>query len=260
MYNLLFGMNPLADLLLAVIGLKRNDIERFRDVHKSDDGATIYVRTRTGGGNRDDYPNEVMRARPEFAGSEDDDYDNTYALDTFNVPEQWRQDVANLGDLLKGFRAEFAQHLALTIDRPPTESDRAAAAYADETAKLKRHPHALANGHTFVPYSDAGMQAALELAEANGGRLRSGLGVGIMPLVLTVKRDFKPWPGARDPNEAASLVRIELGTEWRIDEVYWAHCVERFAARFPLTMAAVGAAVAEYRAKGESSGATTFHI
>src|SRR5690606_35672763 len=99
-YNMLFGMNGQTDLLLAVLGLKQNDVERFRDVSIEDDGETIAVYTRTGGGNRADYPNLTMRKLPNWQGSEDDDFDNTYCTDRFAVPEEFAEDVKNLGDIL----------------------------------------------------------------------------------------------------------------------------------------------------------------
>lgn len=248
-YNMLFGMNWQSDLLLAVIGLKKNDVERFRDCHKSEDGSEIYVYTRTGGGNREDYPNLTMRERPEWRASEDDGYDCTYCTDTFEVPEQWREDVKNLGDMTKGFRAEFAQHLAATINRAPTERDAAAAAYEAEEKELGRTAHFKANGHTFVPKDDTAMETALKLAEANGGSLRSCW--GIMPLNIEVKRDFVRWPGAKDENERKNLCRVEVNYDfgWGIDNAYWEHCRERFASKYPLAMAKIAEDVETYRKK-----------
>jgi hypothetical protein len=78
LYNMLFGMNQQADLRLAVIGLKKNDVERFRDVSASEDGTTITVYTRTGGGNRSGCPNLAMRKLQTWHGSEDDDLDRSY--------------------------------------------------------------------------------------------------------------------------------------------------------------------------------------
>lgn len=88
LYNLLMGRNPQPDLLLAVIGLQESDIERFRDVFVSDDFKEIHVYTRTGGGNRGDYPNLIMRHSPYWISSEDDDYDCTYCTDVFRVPDE----------------------------------------------------------------------------------------------------------------------------------------------------------------------------
>jgi hypothetical protein len=51
MYAMLHGRNPDADLLLAVLGLSRDDVGRFRDAFVSDGQIAVY--TRNGGGNRD---------------------------------------------------------------------------------------------------------------------------------------------------------------------------------------------------------------
>lgn len=247
LYNMLFGRNGKSALLLAVLGLRENDIERFRDVFVSEDGATISVYTRTGGGNRDDYPNLTMRKRPEWAGSSDDDYDSTYCTDHFTVPEQWRSDVAGLGDVLKhGIRPEFGQHLALTLQRAPSESDKEAAAYADETAALARTNHFKANGHTFVPLDDHAMKTALDLAEKNGGQLRSCW--GIMPLMLNVRQNYFDSPNAKDETVRLNMVRAKIDYDfgWAIDEAYWTH-TQRFAATHPLAMAKIAEAVESHR-------------
>lgn len=228
-YNMLFGMNRQADLLLAVIGLRKVDVERFRDVHT--DGDTIGVYTRTGGGNRDGYPNEAMRARPEWIDSEDDDYDSTYCTDTFRVPEQWREDVRNLGDILKhGLRAEFAQHLAATLCREPTDADKEQAAHDEERRQLARTAHENANGHTFVPHDDSAMEQALKIAEANGGKLRSFW--GIMPLALVVERDSVS-------GDHWTRVQVRYDYKWSIDDAYWEHCRKKFAGKYPKAMAEI---------------------
>lgn len=238
MYNLLFGRNAQSDLLLAVIGLKQNDVERFRDAFVSADGSEITIRTRTGGGNREDYPNLTMRTKPGWKGSVDDDFDSTYCDDTFSVDEQWRQDVANLSDVMKhGIRGEFAQHLALTMSREPTADDLATKAREDEAAAIARLRGVKANGHTFVPYDDHAMETALRLAEANGGELRSCW--GILPLALTAPtnhyREIKP----REAASYAECNRVEIKYEWATDETYLAHAVTRFAAKYPKAVAAM---------------------
>lgn len=246
LYNMLFGMNAQSDFLLAVVGLKQNDVERFRDSFKSQDGAEITVRTRTGGGNREGYPNLAMRKRPEWTGSVDDDFDSTYCDDTFAVPEQWREDVRNLGDFRKGMRPEFAEHLAVTLAREPTPDDIATAAYKAEAAELARTQHFMANGHTFVPKDDSAMECALKLAEANEGQLRSTW--GILPLQITVRRDFHDWPKAKPPL-CDVLTRVKVDYEWKIDTAYWEHCRKRFAAAYPVAMAKIAEAVEQHLSK-----------
>lgn len=250
LYNLLFGMNPQSDLLLAVIGLRKNDVERFRDVYVSADGKTITVHTRTGGGNREGYPNLTMRKLPTWRGSCDDDGDSTYADDDFAVPDEWVEDVKGLGDILgNGIRKEFGQHLLKTLRRDPTESDLNTAAYEKEEAELKRTRHFRANGHTFVPLDDYAMETALKLAEANGGELRSAW--GIFPMVLTIKTNETPYPNAKAEKDRLHLNRAEIGYDfkWSVDEDYWAHCQKRWATVYPLTMAKIAESVEQRRKK-----------
>lgn len=244
LYNMLFGMNGQSDLLLAVIGFKKNDVERFRDVHVEDEGETIAVYARTGGGNRESYPQDALHASPLYKSDEDDDFDSTYATFYFRTPEEFVADVVALSDIIgNGLRKEFAQHLAATLNREPTDDDKETAAYAAEAAEIARTAHFKASGHTFVPQSDAAMEAALKLAEANGGALRSCW--GILPIKLTVKVNDRPYPKAPSPKLAAMMSRVEVGYDysWGIDTDYWAHCVERFSDEYPLSMAKIGEAV-----------------
>lgn len=236
LYNMLFGRNGQTPLLLAVIGLRESDIERFRDVSAEGDGSEITVLTRTGGGNRDDFPNEIMRHRPEWLRTQDDSFDPTYCTDDFRVPDEWQRDVANLRDLLKhGIRPEFAQHLAATLQREPTEGDREAAARQAEAEALRRVPHTMANGHTFVPHSDAAMRVALQHAEQNGGAPRSCW--WIAPLVLRVERDADRY----------GFDRVRVSSEWQIDEAYWQRCQEQFGNEYPQAMARIAETVERNR-------------
>lgn len=240
LYNMLFGRNPQTALLLAVIGLRENDVERLRDVSAEPDGSEISVYTRTGGGNREDYPNLALRKAEGWSGSVDDSFDSTYCTDTFAVPVQWQADVAGLSDILThGLRPEFAQHLSKTLRREPTESDKEAAAYAAEAAALSSVRGYKANGHTFVPYDDSAMKKALELAEANEGRLRSCW--GILPLALEVKQNHRPYPNAPSADLNQHIVRAEIDVRfnWAIDEEYWQHCVARWATVFPKAIAQI---------------------
>jgi hypothetical protein len=52
LYNIVQGMNPAADLILATLGLTRNEVGRFRDAFVTDNDE-IAVYTRNGGGNRE---------------------------------------------------------------------------------------------------------------------------------------------------------------------------------------------------------------
>lgn len=111
LYNMLFGTNAAAQVLLAMLGTDANCAPRFRDCYLSE--GRIAIHTRTGGGNRDmyeseesaraNYPeyftgnddpcgpwNEDLRKLPGFLHDEDDDFDSTYATFYFSVPEQFK--------------------------------------------------------------------------------------------------------------------------------------------------------------------------
>jgi hypothetical protein len=129
LYNMLFGRNPQTALLLAVIGFKEHDVERFRDVRVENEGRIIAIYTRTGGGNRSDYPQVALYRSPLFERTEDDDFDSTYATFYFRAPDEFVEDVRGLTDILaNGLRKEFAQHLAKSLNREPSEADKKAAA------------------------------------------------------------------------------------------------------------------------------------
>lgn len=97
MYNMLFGTNPAAPVLLAMLGLTTDQCGRFRDCYLSDDGATICIYTRNGGGNRETYMPDFC-AHPQFIGDEDDDFDCTYATIKFKTPPEFLEATKKLAD------------------------------------------------------------------------------------------------------------------------------------------------------------------
>jgi len=119
LYNMLFGVNSAAPVLLATLGLKASDVPRFRDCYI--DGDKIVIHTRTGGGNRDFYESEesCRENYPEyFKGDDgpsgpwnstltgnvfylhdaDDDFDSTYANFSFRFPEEYFEDLKALAE------------------------------------------------------------------------------------------------------------------------------------------------------------------
>jgi len=130
MYNMLFGQNPFSDLLLALVGLKRDDVPRFRDVFIDEQGR-ICVYTRTGGGNRDAYASEnaALADNPNYASDYDDDFDSTYAYFVFNVPEEQRHVVEALQATMDEKRSpteRFADLLRLMQSDPEHPDVKAA--------------------------------------------------------------------------------------------------------------------------------------
>jgi len=113
LYNALFGVNPSAPLLLAMLGTTADKVPRFRDCYIVD--GMICIHTRTGGGNRDYYEspesflecepdgdasgrsyNSDLRKLPGFIKDEDDDFDCTYADFYFAVPEKFKEALESL--------------------------------------------------------------------------------------------------------------------------------------------------------------------
>lgn len=116
MYNLLFGVNSLAPLLLKILDLDQPDGKwwtgRFRDIYLNGDGTRIILYTRNGGGNREcwnlweeDFVEGVsdtekcdcigcnmtyrLPKHPHYLYDYDDDFDPTYAYVVFKVPDEY---------------------------------------------------------------------------------------------------------------------------------------------------------------------------
>lgn len=95
LYNMLFGKNSNTESILNSLGLKEYDVERFRDCRIDSDKQEIWIYTRTGGGNRDYYPNELLTSNQNYKYDEDDDFDSTYATYYFNYPEELLNEISN---------------------------------------------------------------------------------------------------------------------------------------------------------------------
>ncbi len=83
-YRVLFGEESDADHALALLGLTRGDMERYRDAGIDDGG--IFVICRTGGGNREYHPNERLTSHPLYESDDDAEWDSTYAIYHFRRP------------------------------------------------------------------------------------------------------------------------------------------------------------------------------
>ena len=94
MYNMLFGRNPHAKLLLSMLNLSESDCGRYRDAFISDKQIAIY--TRNGGGNRKDYEDvtKKLQSHPLYVSDADDDFDSTYATYYFQVPGKYKEIVS----------------------------------------------------------------------------------------------------------------------------------------------------------------------
>ncbi|MBW1812147.1 MAG: hypothetical protein JRJ39_00365 [Deltaproteobacteria bacterium] len=109
MYNMMFGVNQFAPLLVGMIGLDHKNVPRFRDAYIGErdiDGdplaKVIVIHTRTGGGNREAYQelNETLK-NEHYIFDRDDDFDSTYADWFYRVPEKWKdfiEAISSVGD------------------------------------------------------------------------------------------------------------------------------------------------------------------
>jgi hypothetical protein len=94
MYNLMFGRNPYAAVVLATLGLTPGDVGRFRDAFVANGEIAVY--TRNGGGNREAYQEVIdkLAESPYYLRDEDDDFDCTYCTIYFSFPPDYAEGLA----------------------------------------------------------------------------------------------------------------------------------------------------------------------
>lgn len=99
LYNMVAGVSPAAGAVLGSLGLDPAQIDRFRDADIVErDGAPVFqILARTGGGNREDYPNTALTSHALYLGDEDDDYDSTYAHYYFTITDEVKVAIAAAG-------------------------------------------------------------------------------------------------------------------------------------------------------------------
>lgn len=104
LYNMLFGVNSAAPILLKTLGITSGDVPRFRDCYV--EGDTIVIHTRTGGGNREGYEaeNDALTKIPGYVCDADDDYDCTYANFYYLFPAEYAADLKALSAKSEGHK------------------------------------------------------------------------------------------------------------------------------------------------------------
>lgn len=121
MYNQLFGINPVAPLLLALLGLDPKELGRLRDAYISiiDGKCFVNVFTRNGGPNREaqDTAIQVLLAHPWYLTDFDDAFDGTYATFTFTVPDDKQQVLKMVYDKNPEQHEEPMQKFKRLIDK-----------------------------------------------------------------------------------------------------------------------------------------------
>jgi hypothetical protein len=240
LYNLLFGRNPNTDIVLALIGLKECDVERFRDCGIDYENKQIWVFTRTGGGNRESYPNELLTSNPYYLYDEDDDGDYTYAHYYFKFPDEIADDIMSLQDIRRnGISAKLIQWICNTLEREPTENDKWSWMYDHQSKVVKRvlaDCNAISfNGHTIVPLNDYAMEQLLKAAEMNNGEF---LPYWIGVYSITVERDCPTWKFENNKSDIErEMSRVKIDTNWKVDWPTWERYKAKFGNRYPKAIA-----------------------
>lgn len=120
LYNAINGFNVGVIFFPPMLGLKLSSIDRFRDCWY--DSGSIFILTRTGGGNRSGHQesNSRLQAHPNYVGDEDGRYpekmDDTYAIFEFSVPEKFKSDLELL---LAGRGSEVSAEYRLLLSESP---------------------------------------------------------------------------------------------------------------------------------------------
>lgn len=111
LYNVLFGENEEANVLLGMIKANKAFFERYRDIYLCNGGKEIRVLTRIGGQNRKSYKEtwKKIKKHKGYIKDFDDDFDQTYAYVDFKVPEKFgftaskmfKEEPESVGDRFK---------------------------------------------------------------------------------------------------------------------------------------------------------------
>jgi len=235
LYNYLFGMNPNTDIILALIGLKRSDIERFRDVSINYEENEIRILTRTGGNNRKNYPNTILIKNPYYLRNKDDSFDSTYAYYYFRIPDEIREDIKGLIEPAKyGISAKLIQHILKTLNRKPTKEDiryrRVKTAEKTVNRLVTNWKAQLWNGWVIVPLCDSAFKELCTIAEENGGEFPGCYVIRpFQPEVATYETKYK-----FDDDMYSVVVRDPH--KWKIDWKMWNRWEEKYGSMFPKTI------------------------
>ena len=93
LYNILFGENKEASVLLGMLGVNKEYFERYRDIDLIENATKIRVLTRLGGSNRDNFQetwNKIQR-HGLYIKDYDDDFDCTYAYIEYAIPKNFKE-------------------------------------------------------------------------------------------------------------------------------------------------------------------------
>jgi hypothetical protein len=138
------GVDQIGTFLIAPMlgGHPEEIFPRFRDCFLQERGfeevdglpfnVPIYIYTRIGGGNREDYQEEIskLRSLPEYIRDFDDDYDCTFATFVFRVPEKWKKDFELINQ--RKIKKTSKEYQNMILDTFPKIADKLRELFKDD--------------------------------------------------------------------------------------------------------------------------------
>lgn len=121
LYNTVLGENEFSGLLLSMLGFQsRSEIPRYRDCWWN--GKEIVVYTHVGGGNRNDYKEEIgaLQNRKGYTSDEDDEYDFTFAAFYYTFPPEFETYKAAIKPETRTVRERWEEALKKISNKDPS--------------------------------------------------------------------------------------------------------------------------------------------
>lgn len=144
LYNMLHGANPLSQVFLQWAGFTgTQDIPRFRDTYltRHEDEIVLGVYCRIGGGNREEYEDQIedLRANPQYISDRDADVDYTYAHFLFRFTRPVEGELAGMRKAIasKPDSEVELQHWDALTDPDGPNPDEKQAALIDKMQRAK---------------------------------------------------------------------------------------------------------------------------
>ena len=232
LYNAIFGKNAHTKLILSLLGLRESDIERFRDCSIDIENKQITILARTGGGNREGYPNETLTSHPCYIHDHDDEFDCTYAMYYFEFPEDLSEDIIKLVDSEQyGIPASIIRQYNQVATREETPNDKYVREYDMQQriidGAMRSGNVICENSWIYVPLNDFGMSAILRAGEEAGGEFHIGT---ILFDKLKVELNTR---------YGKTVERVKISITNELDVEYLEHVFETFEEQYPMTIATI---------------------
>ena len=120
--NVINEFDPIRILIMPMLGKKPDEYPRFRDCYVTKEN-NIAICTRVGGDNRNcGFGEEELYNDSNFIRTYDDEFDDTYGIYEFSVPNEWKEDF---NKIMKDKLHEVSnKYKKLVIDFYPNEAGK----------------------------------------------------------------------------------------------------------------------------------------